>query len=106
MNRLLKFQERISVLEEAIKQFPWHYDGPCERLMTSHLANALNRFLREEISATDVENWANFIECREDIDFEEGQEETFTDVLFELANSTLQGELTKQSCRGLLSRLS
>jgi hypothetical protein len=52
------------------------------------LTLALNKFLANEITADDLEMWANFIECREDLNYEE-----IEDYIYALANPELVGEI-------------
>lgn len=53
----------------------------------------LRRFTSGEIDARTVEVWADMIECREDIQFESGQEAVIASAIHDLANPTLQGRL-------------
>ncbi|WP_189375993.1 hypothetical protein [Thermomonas carbonis] len=68
-----------------------------------HAFAVLIRFLAGELSVTDVEDWANAIECREDIGLD--QESLMASVVFELANPLITRPLTRQSATDLVSKL-
>ena len=57
------------------------------------IANILNRVIDKEISYDLLEEWANLIECREDIGYED---EILQEIIFELANPCLYGEIDER----------
>ena len=48
------------------------YDSGIEYFVVSKsiLENVLAKYLADEITADDLEEWANFVECRDDLDHE------------------------------------
>lgn len=66
---------------------------PVATLGRLDIASVLNGFLAGQLDAGAVEEWANLVECREDITFERREEETVADAIFDLANPALQGPL-------------
>jgi len=54
----------------------------------------------DDISSKEVEDWANLIECREDIGYEE-----VADILHILANPAITQELTKAVAAQLIEDL-
>jgi hypothetical protein len=83
--------------------FGWDSDEELIALEPAHALSVLSRFLASELSATEVEDWANAIECREDIGLT--QEAPITDALFELANPLITRPLTRQSATDLVAKL-
>ncbi|EGQ9730915.1 hypothetical protein ACJXBB_001696 [Vibrio cholerae] len=73
--------------------------------MATKIQDVLRRFLAGEFTAEDLENWANLLECREDLEFEEGKSEEIENVIYCLANPTLQKEITIDSCKEFLISL-
>ena len=57
------------------------------------IAAVLERFVNGDIQAAIAEEWANLVECREDIGFEVGYEEVVADAIYILANPKLAGQL-------------
>jgi hypothetical protein len=73
----------------------WDSDEELVILDAAHISTVLNRLLAGEISVADVEDWANAIECREDIGLLQGS--PVADALDELANPVLTRPLTRAS---------
>jgi hypothetical protein len=101
---LICFSQPLAELEARLAQFPWDCDEPLVVLTTGHLRSVLDRFLAGEMTAEQVEEWANLIELRDDIDY------TSTPVIqvavFRLANPYLAGvDITAPAMRDLLQDL-
>ncbi|MET4071004.1 hypothetical protein ABID58_005814 [Bradyrhizobium sp. S3.2.6] len=92
LSSLLKFDAPVEQLKAELGTLTWDSD-PLVTLMRSHIAAVLDRYSRGEIDAPTVEDWANLVECREDIGFEAGFEELIEAAIFDLANPILSGEL-------------
>jgi hypothetical protein len=95
LEELLQFSRPIAGVVSDLSAFGWDSDEELVTLEPSHISAVLNRFLSGEISVADVEDWANAIECREDIGLI--QESPVADALDELANPLLTRPLTRQS---------
>ena len=70
-----------------------------------HIQSVLERYVRGGLSAAEVEDWADLIECRDDISYEEHRMETIKELIFELANPVLSGRLNVLMAQSLLDRL-
>jgi hypothetical protein len=95
LNELLHFSRPVADLVSDLSAFGWDSGEEFVTLQAAHISSVLNRFLSGEILDTDVEDWANAIECREDIGFPQGA--PVADALDELANPLLTRPLTRQS---------
>ena len=102
---LLNFSKTIDELKLELNSLPWDYDGAPIIFSRSHLLNILLRFLKMEIDKTEVENWANLVECREDIDFEENYSDDLSIMIYQLANPELEGELDSNKCKEMIHAL-
>ena len=60
------------------------------------------RSLDKKISFLELEEWANLIECREDIGFED---EKTQEMIFKLANPYLYGKLDEKQVLSYLNEL-
>ena len=103
LEELLYFSRPVADVVSALSVFGWDSDQGLVTLEAAHISAVLNRFLAGEISASDVETWANAIECREDIDF--AQESPVAEALGELANPLLSRPLSRQSATELVAAL-
>ncbi len=95
-------------LAEVIRQLAtmnWDYDGTCVELNIAHLEGALQRYLRGETTEGDIELWANQVEGRDDVQFENEFEEQIGEVLYELANPSLTQPLNHERARELIRSL-
>lgn len=105
VGQLLDYSVPLDDVVAELRSFDWDYEGEQAELSRKHLNNVLKRFLIGELSADEVERWANLAEGREDICFEAGLEETLEDILHQLANPVLVGRLTRERANELLERL-
>lgn len=77
-----------------ISDIPWD-NKETVLLRWTHIERILSRFLNNEIDTEYLEKWANLIESREDIIYEEKNQQIITEVLHHLANPKLQWKITK-----------
>jgi len=103
LNNIVKFNKSIYDLEEEIKKFTWDWDDKELLLIKKKdILSVLKRFTKNELTSKDIENWANLIECREDLAFDE---DNIKEVIYILANPYLEGELTDEFCKKLINRI-
>jgi len=88
LRQIVRFGENRDLAYVALARFPFDRDVELLEVSKLDLILALNMFLANEITADDLEMWANFIECREDLNYEE-----IEDYIYALANPELVGEL-------------
>lgn len=102
LSDLVSFNKSIDILSKEVTQLNWDYDGEPFVVQVSQVRAVLEGFLSNKYSVQELEDWANLVESREDLDFEERKLE---EVIYTLANPVLEGELTYQSCKELLDLL-
>jgi hypothetical protein len=102
---LVAFNKPASVLADSLSKFDWDYEGQPLIVMASQIREVLKRFPAGEYSAQELEDWANLIECREDLEFEEIKNGEIANVIYCLANPVLEGEITADSCKALIASL-
>lgn len=73
----------------------WDSDRQLVILKRQDVAAILERYLANELSAADVEDWANALENREDLGYEQGSKDLLSLVIEELANPLLTRPLSK-----------
>jgi len=106
LQALVTFSQPLEVLAQALKQFKWDYESEPVIIEPFHLVSVLNRFLSHQLEAQQIENWANLIECREDLDYESANQEQLEQVIYELANPEIEGPLTIERCQQIFLRFS
>ena len=87
LRQIIRFGEQRELAYAALASFPFDCDVALLEVNKLDLTLALNKFLVNEISADDLEMWANFIECRDDLNYE-----TIEEFIYALANPYLVGE--------------
>lgn len=73
------------------------YGGDSEDAVTfdgAPILSVLDRFVSGDLTASQVEEWANAIEMRDDIEFVEGMRDALIETVFVLANPLLEGALS------------
>lgn len=99
---LLLLQGSIEVLEKELSQYPWDIEKPLLKINVEDFSTVLKRSLNNEIDFETLSNWANAIECRDDIEFEN---EEMQEIIFELANPEINGEITKKRLSEIITIL-
>lgn len=105
LRNLVTFGKSIDELSDMLSQLSWDYENQPFVVKSSEVKIVLERFLSGERSAKELEDWANLIECREDLEFEEQGFEAIENIIDCLANPVLQGKITTASCEALLASL-
>lgn len=105
LESLLRFNRPVEDSLCALKAFGWDSEEELVVLTRGHLRNVLQRFLANEIKHTDVEQWADAIEGRDDIGVDEEAHNTLLEAIFELANPSINGPLTTEKAQQWLALL-
>jgi hypothetical protein len=90
---LVRFDRPLAALRDSIASFPFDWDDPPVATLTrGHVLDVLERWQRGELDASEVEEWANLVEVRDDLDHDPA-DPAVADAMFDLANPELQGPL-------------
>jgi hypothetical protein len=103
--KLIRFSEPIDSLNKSLSHYSWDSEIDLVVIEKIHVIEVLNRYLMGELNNTDLEKWASAIECREDIEFEFKNKKTIKDIIFNLANPSLTGLITKDKIESFISNL-
>jgi hypothetical protein len=103
LENLLRFEGSVSELERPWQRLPYDYDGLPVVLTMAHIKHALQRRIDEDITAKDLEIWADLVEGRPGIEYED--EEQCSDLLFRLSTPEINQPLSVESCRHILAEL-
>ena len=90
LNSVVRYERPLEMLRNALAPWPWDWDSaPIAHVSNDAVRNVIRRYLAGDLSAADVEEWANLLEVREDVDFEPAA----ASAIFDLANPELEGAL-------------
>ena len=81
-------------------------EGEAATLTQAHLVAVLKRYRDGKLTAAEVQEWANAIENRDDIDFDPDHESAIDDIMYDLANPTASHPLSPALASRLLAQLS
>lgn len=102
---LLNYSSSLEDIEDGLKAYPWDSSKKLVVLDSKKLSFLLERYLNKEITASEVEHWANLVEIREDIELPENEKTLLSSIVFELANPVLFGGLSEQSVGVMLGKM-
>lgn len=86
---LVHFDKGAKELSKLISKYNWDWDGEPIILTFSDVRRVLARYKNGEIDQSELEWWADAIECREDITYQPKSEETIRSGIFALANPSI-----------------
>ena len=105
LQALLRLEQPLSTATDALRQFPWDSDDFIVLLTRHHVDAVFRRYIDGKVTAAEIEAWANALEGREDIGFDEEIEGELRDVVHELANPFLTGPLTLERATAWIKKL-
>jgi len=106
LKALANLDQPLSTILPILQTFPWDSNQTIITLKKEHLIHILNQYLNHSLSAIDLENWANAIECREDITYETEGEGFINDIIFDLANPILNAPISPELVKQYITQLS
>ena len=101
LNALINLRKPLTVISKALIQFPWDSEE-LVILDANQVKQILEQYLSGEISEDFVEDWANLIECRNDIGFDKKDAHLIKELMRVLANPHLTGRLTHNRAKFLI----
>ena len=99
---LVHFKNNIDTLRNMLSQIGFDSETELVYMSRDDMVEILQRSLDKKISFLELEEWANLIECREDIGFEDKKTQ---EMVFKLANPYLYGELYEKQVLSYLNEL-
>jgi len=99
---LVHFKNNIDTLKNMLSQIGFDSETELVSMSRDDIVEILQRSLDKKISFLELEEWANLIECCEDIGFED---EKTQEMIFKLANPYLYGKLDKKQVLSYLNEL-
>ena len=99
---LVHFKNNIDALKNMLSQIGFDSETELVSMSRDDIVEILQSSLDKKISFLELEEWANLIECREDIGFED---EKTQEIIFKLANPYLYGKLDEKQVLSYLNEL-
>ena len=102
LRSLIALPRPLEPVLEELRAFPWDSD-PLITLQERDIVSVLSRYIDGEISASEAQAWAEAIEVRDDIAFDEHREDLMKEFFFRFSNPTLEGAITPRVAADWLS---
>ena len=102
LNELVDYIIPIHEIKIKVRNLNWDYDGTPVIIRCTHIKRVLDRFINGELNKDEIEEWANLIECREDLDFDINCADKLSEIIYKLANPVLEGEFDLKMCHDFL----
>ena len=96
---MILFDRDIKEIRRDLARFPWDCDEELVIFGRKHAQSVLMRYLNGELSEKNVEDWADTMECRDDVGFENEQ---VKELIHTLANAYMHGALTHGRAKELI----
>ena len=103
LNDLVSLNKELPFLKDELSQYSWDTEEPYLVITKTQLIEVVKKCLDQKITIQDLENWADLIECRDDLDFEN---EELQEIVFEFASPEINGEITKERLQEIIKDLS
>jgi hypothetical protein len=102
---LVEHTESISSLMEELRTYGWDSEEDLVTLKPEHITRVLSKYQSCELSASEVIEWANAIDRREDIGLQASHKNTLDEMVFWLANPDINFGITNELASLVISNL-
>ncbi len=100
LHQIITFGKQRDEAFMSLVKLGYDHDAEPFSLTTAVLTEVLSLYMADAISADDLEEWANFVETRDDIN---GQ--AIEGYIYALAEPEVMGDITKNNIRQMLTVL-
>lgn len=104
LDSLLNRSGDIEKIVYSLEKFNFDSE-PLIILTRDHLIHILSDYISGKIAASELERWANIIEVRDDISYDSEFLKQIKEVVFELSNPILFGEINLDSAANLMNKI-
>jgi hypothetical protein len=100
---LVSYTKDLSALKRELSYYSWDTEKSYLTITKHQLLNVLMKCIDQTITFQNLEDWADAIECRDDLDFEN---EEIQEIIFELSSPEINGKITKNRLNEIVNNLS
>jgi hypothetical protein len=105
LRALIAYEQPMEPILAELRAHGWDAPEPLATLTKADVISILDRYLSGELTHQQVADWADLVECREDIELSEAGAVSISHAVFQLANPNLRGDLTFQVAERMRSAL-
>ena len=89
---LILLRGKAQDIKKELSKYSWDSVSPIVKIDTQSMIFVLTKYIKGDISTDELEEWANLVECRDDIEIPS----LIQEFIFELANPEINGDITKK----------
>lgn len=102
LRQLVELATAPEPVMKELGQFGWDWSGgPLVTIERRHMISVLERFLAGTLSVSDVRGWAERLETRDDVGFEEERGDLLRELFFRIANTEINGPITPEVAKAM-----
>jgi hypothetical protein len=105
LEKLLNFEQPVQETLAELQKFGWDSDVELIHIKPAHITKLLDDFLKGKLNAAQIEEWANALECRDDVGFLPKKQSKIREAIFQLANPLLDKPITPDLANSLKIQL-
>lgn len=102
---LIEYRENVGSLLSELRTYGWDSEDELVTLRPSHIVSVLQAFQSGGLNSTQVREWANAIERREDIGMLSSHEEVLDEMVFWLANPEINYPIDSELVARVINNL-
>lgn len=103
--KLFDFDNEFEQMKKELGQYDWDCDEELITITPLMVKTILMKVISDKIPFDRLEDWANFIECRDDIGFDGDSSTLIKEIITSLANPYLYGEISVEKIERWLEQL-
>ena len=105
LNKLINYEEPLEVLHSELSRHEWDLDKELIELRREHIVNIIQKYLNNEITKDELIGWANAVEMRDDIEYENGHEKLIATTLNELNTPEINNPIKREYLLDIIATL-
>ncbi len=105
LQKIIEFNHPIDKIISELHKIGWDSNEDLIILKRRDIISVLEKYMQSKITKTEIEEWANLLECREDIGFEIGYENIIGETIFVLANPDISYHINIEKVQELIRNL-
>ena len=98
---LIFLRGKTQDIKKELSKYSWDSVSPILKIDTQSMIFVLTKYIKGDMSTDELEEWANLVECRDDIEIPS----VIQEFIFELANPEINGDITKKKVNDFIDIL-
>ena len=105
ISKLFNLNKNLDIIEKGLNKFDWDYTWKTLVLTSDNIIILLTYYLNNKLDYDYLIKWANIIELRDEIDYEEGYEEVISEIINILSSPEINWKLNNIEIKKYIKEL-